>query len=79
MTTTHPPLGLIAEIEHHRQVNAEGRRPDSSTLLTGLPCAGAAPDRSLDKAEGFNNTHPATSISTMTVGRPTLACQDIHA
>ncbi|MFF7108143.1 hypothetical protein [Pseudomonas sichuanensis] len=53
--TAVPPatvLGLIAEIERHRQVNAEGCKPDSSILLSSAPCAGAAPRRSLNKAEG---------------------------
>ncbi len=45
-------LELIAEIERHRQVNAEGCKPDSNIQLSGLPCAGAASCRSLDKAEG---------------------------
>lgn len=53
--TALPPttvLGLIAEIERHRQINAEGRKPDSNIQLSSLPCAGAASGRSLDKAEG---------------------------
>ncbi|MBP2081634.1 MULTISPECIES: hypothetical protein [Pseudomonas] len=45
-------LELIAEIERHRQVNAEGCKPDSNTLLCGVPCTNATPCRSLDKAEG---------------------------
>ncbi|MBH3307890.1 hypothetical protein I5P84_00290 [Pseudomonas mosselii] len=45
-------LELIAEIERHRLVNAEGCKPESSILLSGLSCAGAASCRSLDKAEG---------------------------
>jgi len=53
--TAVPPatvLGLIAEIEHHRQINAEGCKPDSNILLAGIPCAGAASCRSINKAEG---------------------------
>ncbi|AOX10704.1 hypothetical protein Q5O_20715 [Pseudomonas putida JB] len=53
--TALPPatvLGLIAEIERHRQINAEGCKLDSNIQLSGLPCAGAASCRSLDKAEG---------------------------
>lgn len=53
--TAVPPatvLGLIAEIERHRQVNTEGCKPDSSILLSGLPCAAAGPCRSLENAEG---------------------------
>lgn len=53
--TALPPatvLSLIAEIERHRQINAEGCKPDSNTLLSGLPCAGAASCRSLDQTEG---------------------------
>lgn len=45
-------LELIAEIERHRQVNAEGCKPGSNILLSGLPCAGAESCRSLNKAEG---------------------------
>lgn len=44
-------LGLITETERHRQVNGEGCKPDSIILLSGEPCAGAAPRRSLDKAD----------------------------
>lgn len=53
--TALPPatvLGLIAEIERHRQINAEGCKPDSNIQLCGLLCAGATACRSLDKAEG---------------------------
>ncbi|AYO01076.1 hypothetical protein D8767_19820 [Pseudomonas sp. LTGT-11-2Z] len=53
--TALPPatvLGLIAEIERHRHINAEGCKPDSNIQLSGLPCAGAASCHSLDKAEG---------------------------
>lgn len=53
--TALPPatvLGLIAEIERHRQISAEGYKPDSIIQLSGLPCAAAASCRSLDKAEG---------------------------
>lgn len=54
-------LGLITEIERHRQVNAEGCKPDSNILLSGVPCAGAAPRRSLDQAEGCK---PDLNIAT---------------
>lgn len=53
--TAVPPavvLELITEIERHRQVNAEGCKPDSNILLSSLPSAGTASCRSLDKAEG---------------------------
>ncbi|MFT0865954.1 hypothetical protein [Pseudomonas sp. CAM1A] len=62
--TAVPPatvLSWIADIERHRLMNAEGCKPDSNILLSGLPCAGAASFRSLDKAEGFKpdlNTRP---------------------
>ncbi|WP_372822171.1 hypothetical protein ACCE15_05125 [Pseudomonas parafulva] len=45
-------LELIAEIKRHRQVNAEGCKPDSSILLSSLPCAGTTASRSLNEAEG---------------------------
>ena len=41
-------LELIAEIERHRLVNAEGCKPESCILLSNLPCAGAAPCHCLD-------------------------------
>lgn len=53
--TAVPPatvLGLIAEIERHRQINAEGCKPDSDILLSGPSCAGATSCRGLDTAEG---------------------------
>lgn len=40
------------ECQRHHSVNAEGCKPDSNTLLSGEPCAGVAPYRSLDIAEG---------------------------
>ena len=46
-------LELIAEIERHRQVNAEGCKPDSNTLPSSILCANTTPCRSLDKAEGY--------------------------
>lgn len=67
--TAVPPatvLGLIAEIERHRQINAEGCKPDSNILLAGLPCAGVPPCSSLDKAEGGtpdNTIHPERAAS----------------
>lgn len=45
-------LELIAEIERHRQVNAEGCKPESSIHPPDTYCADAASCRSLDKAEG---------------------------
>ncbi|MBC3410303.1 hypothetical protein HU719_022510 [Pseudomonas sp. SWRI107] len=51
-------LGLITETERHRQVNAEGCKPDSNILLSGVPCGGAAPRRSLDKPDLNSKIHP---------------------
>ncbi|WP_445677443.1 hypothetical protein [Pseudomonas putida] len=68
--TAVPPatvLGLIAEIERHRQITAEGCKPDSNILLTDLPCADVAPCSSLDKEEGCKpdlNTQPAKLCGT---------------
>lgn len=45
-------LDLITEIERHRLVNAEGCKPDSSILLSGLPGDGATSCHSLDPAKG---------------------------
>ncbi|WP_139672327.1 hypothetical protein [Pseudomonas sp. F16(2018)] len=73
---------LIAEIERHREVIAEGCKAESRILLAGLPCAGAAPCRGLDEAEGRKpdyNTHPTTSRNTKAVDRPTQACQENQA
>ena len=70
--TAVPPatvLGLIAEIERHRQINAEGCKPDSNILLAGLPCADVAPCHSLDKAEGCKpdlNISPAQTTGSTT-------------
>lgn len=47
--------------QRHRHINAEGCKPESNILPTGLPCADVAPCRSLEKAEGDspdNNIHP---------------------
>ncbi len=53
IATANPPtvLALIAEIERHRQVEAEGCKPDSSILRLGVPCTGSAVKHGLDKAE----------------------------
>ena len=45
-------LELITEIERHRQVEAEGCKPESSILHPGVPCAGVAARRGLDNVEG---------------------------
>ncbi|MBH3349794.1 hypothetical protein [Pseudomonas putida] len=58
--TALPPatvLGLIAEIERHRLIDAEGCKPETNILLSGMPCAGAATCRSLNKAEGCKPDH----------------------
>lgn len=60
-------LGLIAEIERHHQINAEGCKPDSNILLSGPPRAEATPCRSLDTAEGCKpdlNILPAQTSPT---------------
>lgn len=64
--TALPPatvLGLIAEIERYRLVNAEGCKPESSILLSGTLYAGAKVRRDLNPAEGgtpdINNAHTA--------------------
>jgi hypothetical protein len=61
-------LELIAEIERHRLVNAEGCKPDSSIPLSGQPCVGATSCRSLNTAEGCKPdlnilTHPADTAA----------------
>jgi hypothetical protein len=40
------------ECQRHRPMNTEGCKPEISIMLSGMPCAGAAVPRSLDKAEG---------------------------
>lgn len=72
-------LKRIAEIERHRQVNAEGCGPDSSILLSGLPSAGATSCRNLDKAEGckpdLNISPSQTAVSTTRSGIKTAEDQ----
>lgn len=49
------------EFQRHRPINAEGCKPETDMLLTGVPCAGAAAKHGLDKAEGCKpdlNTPP---------------------
>ncbi|MEX7557171.1 hypothetical protein [Pseudomonas monteilii] len=53
--TAVPPatlLGLIAEIERHRRINAEGCKPDSSISPFSMLFAGAAAQCDLNPAEG---------------------------
>ncbi|AZC35884.1 hypothetical protein [Pseudomonas chlororaphis] len=45
-------LDLIAEIERHRLVDAEGCKPEISTQPAGSSTADAAPEHDLDNAEG---------------------------
>lgn len=56
-------LELIPEIERHRQVEAEGCKPEISNRLVGEHTPDALVVHSLDKAEGckpdFNNNRPA--------------------
>lgn len=76
-------LKRIAEIERHRQVKAEGCKPDSSILLSGLPSAGATSCRNLDKAEGckpdLNISPSQTAVSTTRSGIKTAEDQLIFA
>ena len=44
--------GEERDCQRHHPINAEGFKPEINTLLPGMPCADAAPCRSLDKAEG---------------------------
>ncbi|MER2297584.1 MAG: hypothetical protein ABS956_08850 [Pseudomonas sp.] len=53
--------GEQRKFQRHRPVNAEGCKPETDFLLSGVPCAGAAVKRGLDKAEGCKpdiNIHP---------------------
>lgn len=78
--TAVPPatvLGLITEIERHRQVNAEGCQPESNIRPLGIACAGVKTCRSLDKAEGGtpdNNIHPGNMAGINDV-LPTVAVE----
>jgi len=63
--TAVPPatvLNLIAEVERHRLVNAEGCKPESS-IMPDMPCAGFGVRRDLNPAEGgrpdIRNSHTA--------------------
>lgn len=44
--------GEKRECKCHHPVNAEGCRPEISISASGMPCAGAALGRCLDKAKG---------------------------
>lgn len=46
--------GEERECQRHRPINAEGCKPEISSLLSGMPCSGAALGRDLDQAEGCN-------------------------
>lgn len=50
-----------SECQRQRPINAEGCKPEISTLPSSTPCAGAVGGRDLNKAEGGtpdNNIHP---------------------
>lgn len=56
--------GEEREYQRHRPINTEGCKPESIIILSGLPCAGAAVSRDLDKAESGtpdNNIHPCST------------------
>lgn len=44
--------GEEREYQRHHPMNAEGCKPEISIMLSGMPCAGAAVGRALNKAEG---------------------------
>lgn len=44
--------GEEREYQRHHLMNAEGCKPEISIMLSGMPCAGAAVGRDLNKAEG---------------------------
>lgn len=44
--------GEERECQRHHLMNAEGCKPEISIMLSGMPCAGAAVGRDLNKAEG---------------------------
>ncbi len=76
--------GEESEYQRHRPINAEGCKPESSSLPFGMPCAGAATSRSLDKAEGckpdlVNPPHQLQRQSEPTAGLtavlPTVAVE----
>lgn len=61
--------GEDREFQRHRPMNAEGCKPETVILLSGMPCTGAAVGRCLNKAEGCKpdlNIHPVKSASPPT-------------
>lgn len=67
--------GEQREFQRHRPINAEGCKPETLTLFSGLPCADAAVKRGLDKAEG----NKPDNITAHTVALDVLAerCRQI--
>lgn len=60
--------GEQREFQRHRPLNAEGCKPETLILFSGLPCAGAAVRRVLDKAEGSkpdNNIAHAVALDVL--------------
>lgn len=60
--------GEQREFQHHRPINAEGCKPGTLILFSGLPCADAAVRRGLDKAEGSkpdNNTAHVVALDVL--------------
>lgn len=62
--------GEEREHQRHRPMNAEGCKSEISIMLSGLPCAGAAAGRDLDKAEGGtpdSNIHPDSTPTSKAI------------
>lgn len=56
--------GEQREFQRHRTMNTEGCKPESIIMLSGMPCAGAAAGRDLNKAEGGtpdSSIHPSST------------------
>lgn len=64
--------GEDREFQRHRPMNAEGCKPETDILLSGMPCMGAAVGRHLNKAEGCKpdlNIHHVESATPTTTSK----------
>lgn len=59
--------GEQREFQRHRPIDAEGCKPETLILFSGLPCAAAAVSRDLDKAEGSKSDNITAHAAALDV------------
>lgn len=72
--------GEERELQRHLPTNAEGCKPEISIMLSGVPCAGAAGGRALNKPEGGtpdSDIHPGSTSTSKALCEAKAADNDL--